>query len=697
MNSFRLTIAVSLILQITLALNARGADSARWQWSMASPESQGMRASDLGRVWTDLEARRTSAFLVIRNDTIVFERYGADQSRTTKHFTASMAKAVVGGISFAVAITDGLMELDDRAAKYIPQWQADAARSRITIRHLGSHTSGLEDAEDGGLPHGKLTGWKGDFWKRLPPPNDPFDLSRDTAPVLFPPGTRFQYSNPGLAMLGYAITAALKQSKGKDLRTLLRDRVMRPIGAPDNEWSVGYGQTFDVDGLPLVATWGGGDFSPNAVARAARLMLRRGDWEGNRVLSAAAVESVTVDAGTPGHGAMGWWSNNDGFCPNLPKDAFWGPGAGVVPSLNLIAVRFGEVLDSAISFDDALRNHFFEPLMDAVGRGAKARTETAPYPPSPVIKEVVWSPTIIRRAKSSDNWPLTWADDDNLYTAYGDGNGFEPFVPQKLSLGLAKISGSPAQFFGVNLRSPSLEQKGDGRAGKKGSGILAVGRILYLWVRNAANSQLAWSGDHGATWTWCDWRFTNSLGCPTFLNFGRGYSGARDRFVYVYSPDVDSAYAPADRFVLARVAKDQIRRREAYEFFRHIDAAGNPAWSRNIEARGAVFRHAGHCYRSGVTYDAALKRYLWCQTLPEGDARFSGGFGIFDAPEPWGPWTTVFYTREWDVGPGESSSLPTKWMSADGQTVYLVFSGDDSFSVRRANLRLAKAGVSSSP
>src|SRR5438552_18589539 len=85
---------------------------------------------------------------------------------------------------------------------------------------------------------------------------------------------------------------------------------------------------------------------------------------------------------------------------------------------------------------------------------------------------------------------------------------------------------------------------------------------------------------------------------------------------------------------------------------------------------------------------------------PQGDSAIGqtgscGGFGSFDAPEPWGPWTTVFYTEAWDVGPGESSSLPTKWISADGQTVYLVFSGDDNFSVRKARLRLEKAEASS--
>src|SRR4030095_8365293 len=98
--------------------------------------------------------------------------------------------------------------------------------------------------------------------------------------------------------------------------------------------------------------------------------------------------------------------------------------------------------------------------------------------------------------------------------------------------------------------------------------------------------------------------------------------------------------------------------------------------------------HRGNCYRSHITYNAGLKRYLWCQTGRGADTRFAGGFAIYDAPEPWGPWTTVFRTDAWDVGPGESASFPAKWMSADGRTVHLVFSGDDSFSVRAATLEI---------
>ncbi len=41
------------------------------------------------------------------------------------------------------------------------------------------------------------------------------------------------------------------------------------------------------------------------------------------------------------------------------------------------------------------------------------------------------------------------------------------------------------------------------------------------------------------------------------------------------------------------------------------------------------------------------------------------------------------------MGPGEASSFPTQWMSADGRTLYLVFSGDDCFSVRKAHFEVA--------
>ena len=310
-----------------------------------------------------------------------------------------------------------------------------------------------------------------------------------------------------------------------------------------------------------------------------------------------------------------------------------------------------------------------------------------PRPPSPVIVDVEWAaaPAIRRVAPGSDNWPLTWGDDGSLYAAYGDGEGFDPQSGHKLSLGLARIEGGPRDFEGFNIRSASGEQYGHGSAGKKASGMLMVEGLLLMWVRNVNGTgeqcQLAWSKDHGASWEWSHWKF-EQFGYCTFINFGRNYQGARDEYVYMTTPDGPSAYVASDAFVLARVPKGRIRDREAYEFFTGLGPDQQPRWSANIAERGPVFSNPGNCRRSSISFNAGLGRYLWWQGLGEGTKRFKGGFGIYDAPNPWGPWTTVFFTEDWDVGPGDTGSFPTKWISEDGRKAALVFSGEDAFSVR---------------
>lgn len=352
-----------------------GSVQSRFVWSTSRPEDQQLNRARLEAMRQALAERQTDGLLVIRNDAVVQEWYSGSSGPAKAHYTASLAKALVGGVALAVALSDGRICLDDPAAKFVPQWQADSRKSRITLRQLGSHTSGIEDAEADNLPHAKLTGWKGDFWKQLDTPADPFSLSRDAAPLVCEPGERMQYSNPGIAMMAYCITAALRGAPQADIRSLLRDRVMRPIGVDDAEWAVGYGKVWRVDGLPVVATWGGGSYTARAAATVGRLMLREGNWEGEQLISREAVRLTTRDAGTPGHCGIGWWSNNDGSCAELPRDAFWGAGAGhqillVVPSLNLLAVRNGQELERTdsepSSFLAPVRRLLFRPLMAAL-------------------------------------------------------------------------------------------------------------------------------------------------------------------------------------------------------------------------------------------------------------------------------------------------------------------------------------------
>jgi CubicO group peptidase (beta-lactamase class C family) len=673
----------------------------------ATPASQQVDAAALQRVTEVLAARRTKNFLVMRNGAIVHEWYAADSGPGKPHYTASMAKAIVGGTSLMLAAQDGRLRVDDPASRYITSWKGDPQRSRITIRQLATHSSGIEDAEQDDIPHADLPGWKGAFWRRDP---DPFSIAIRHAPVIFEPGARYAYSNPGMAALAYAVTASLTGAPQSDIRTLLKERILDPIGVGADEWSIGYGRAYEVDGLSLYANWGGGGFTARAVARIGQLMLQQGTWNDRQLVEGPAVARAVEYAGTPkpdrrGNPApasgLGWWTNADGVWASVPRDAFAGAGAGhqvllVVPSLNLVVVRNGGTLaepGESGGFWTPIEKFLFNPTLAAVaGPHALKPPPRAPYPPSPVITGIAWAPVpqIVRKAPGSDNWPLTWADDDALYAAYGDGWGFEPRTEKKLSLGLARITGSAADFTAANIRSASGERVGEGAKGEKASGMLSVDGVLYMWLRNAGNSRLTWSADRAVTWTASDWKLDVGFGHPAFLNFGRNYAGARDGYVYVYSPDRDTAYEAADRIVLARVPRNRIRLRHAYEFFETLDPQGRPRWTADVTRRGAVFGHPKRAYRSQVSFNPALKRYLLCQVHPEGDARFAGGFGIYDAPEPWGPWTTVYFTDSWDVGPGESCSFPPKWMDSSGTGAYLVFSGDDSFSVRRAAFELRK-------
>ena len=330
------------------------------------------------------------------------------------------------------------------------------------------------------------------------------------------------------------------------------------------------------------------------------------------------------------------------------------------------------------------------------------------YPASTIITGLQWAPanTIVRGAQGSDNWPVTWADDGDLYAAYGDGWGFstDTTFSTKLSLGYARVSGPPTAFVGVNIPSPTGEQpRGDGRNGKKPSGLLMVDSILYQWVRNANNSgkecELAWSADHASVWTWSSWRFAE-FGYCAFLNFGANYAGARDGYVYMYSPDSPDAYVETDNLILTRVPEDQITDRGAYEFYAGLDGANNPIWTADIESRQPILTFAGAVNRVSATYHPVLGRYL----ITLRSRAFNGGlnqFSIFEADEPWGSWSAVYYTENWEGNPtsalqaewGDAQNIPAKWLSPDGKELFLVFAGDDSFAVRQATLTVSTDSV----
>lgn len=311
------------------------------------------------------------------------------------------------------------------------------------------------------------------------------------------------------------------------------------------------------------------------------------------------------------------------------------------------------------------------------------------HTPSTVISDIIWDfNSHIEHARGSDNWPVTWADDDNLYTSWGDGGGFGGTNSDgRVSLGVARVEGAFDNYNGYNVWGGKIPENSATFSGKS-YGILSIDGALYMWVMVEGNyfskSELYYSNNHGASLTTVGWKFENLGGAfsvPTFLNFGKDYQGARDDYVYIYAPGAkNGTFTSTDTVDLARVPKDQIKNQASYQFFAGLDDGGNPNWTSDINNRVPVFNYPGKVHWTmSVGYNPGIRRYLLFNNSrpnPSQSKSTPGDLEIFDASEPWGPWTKVVSYQNWgDFGYTFSYFLVPKWLSGDGRDFTLVFSG----------------------
>ncbi len=321
-----------------------------------------------------------------------------------------------------------------------------------------------------------------------------------------------------------------------------------------------------------------------------------------------------------------------------------------------------------------------------------------------------------------DLWPTCWADDDNLYTANGDGAGFSGSAVRP-DIVVSRISGLPPQLAGRSLATDVGTNWSGLGFNRKPTGMLCVHSTLYLAFQNldavgfnsAPAASIAKSTDHGVTWTWD--REAPMFGGPGnaplfttvfFLDFGKNSNGAVDGYVYAYG--LDHNWRSQQALYLARVRADRVQRRRSWQFYAGTDARGAARWSKEIERKVPVLvdtrlthpHEAGTgCPESdsviaqgGVVYDRPLKRYLftsWSCTTHE----------LYEAPAQWGPWTHVLSN---DFGSPLSprhrgqygTTIPSKFISADGTRLSLqsnvCCAGDSyTFSLRELRLDLAAA------
>ena len=312
-----------------------------------------------------------------------------------------------------------------------------------------------------------------------------------------------------------------------------------------------------------------------------------------------------------------------------------------------------------------------------------------PYPKSDYITGITYNWTTVKTlAPGSDNWPTTWADDDNQYSVWGDGGGFGGTNNLgRVSLGVARIEGESSDYKGYNVYG-GYKAEHPANINGKSRGIICIGGVLYMWVGPGSypdelnEARLYKSTDHGATWVNNSWAFTKDDGIimPGFLQFGKNFASARDSYSYIYAPRYinDISQIPG-KIDLMRVDKTQIMNRTSYKFFKGFDLSGNPQWTSDLIERNPVYEDAngvGEGLGVSVIYNSGLNRYI---LLVEHGASSEGNMGVFEAPEPWGPWKTVAYESGFGAGQVQQTSfywnISSKWLSSDGKDFVMIFTG----------------------
>lgn len=269
------------------------------------------------------------------------ERYAPGWGPGRPREVASVAKSMVA-VLIAMAVQDGRIDsLDQAAADFIPAWRADG-RAAVTLRHLMSMTSGLDDA---GLALRGITG-------------DQFALNA-AAPLRHPPGTRWAYNTAAYHLLFHILVRAT----GQPLDAYSRRRLFDPLGMADTRW---------------ITSGGSGEAGPvinyYSAASTARDLARFGDFviaQGRGLIEPERLQALLEPSQTlnPSYGLL-WWSNArpgaDAFgrgpglrFPSAPRDTVAALGAGgqmvlIAPSRRLVIVRQGDPPPSPTLGDDLL-------------------------------------------------------------------------------------------------------------------------------------------------------------------------------------------------------------------------------------------------------------------------------------------------------------------------------------------------------
>jgi CubicO group peptidase (beta-lactamase class C family) len=232
----------------------------------------GIDPAALARLQERAKATRSDALIVVKNGQVVVE-------------LMSVTKGIVS-LAIGALIDDGkLAGVDAPLSTWFPEWKT-GLKAKVTLRHLLSHTSGLDNS--GGAP--AINGQK-----------DRLAFAR-ALPVVVEPGKEWSYSNAGIELLAGVVRAAA----GQPIDQYVKERLFAPLGIRDFDWSR--------DEAGNVTTYAELRMLPRDLVRVGQMMLDGGRTPGGKQLvSRAWIEQSTRAHKKGGSVGLGWFVSSVGL------------------------------------------------------------------------------------------------------------------------------------------------------------------------------------------------------------------------------------------------------------------------------------------------------------------------------------------------------------------------------------------------
>jgi CubicO group peptidase (beta-lactamase class C family) len=238
-----------------------------------------------------LEANNTVAFLIIKNDTLIYEKYFHDYNDTCLSLSFSMAKSFLSML-VGCAIDDVYIKSEYQpVTDFIPELDKNGF-SKVRIKHLLQMTSGM-DYKESDNPFGIHTHFY--YGNDLEDKLIHLKLKNE-------PGKIFEYKSGDYQLLGLILSRAIKPLT---ITEYLHQRLWEPMGMEyDGLWNI------DRDTNGLEKTFCCLAARARDYAKIGRLYLNKGNWNGKQLISQSWVETSTqIDTteGSAWYYQYGWW------------------------------------------------------------------------------------------------------------------------------------------------------------------------------------------------------------------------------------------------------------------------------------------------------------------------------------------------------------------------------------------------------